>query len=105
MHPRSNGHVSNVGHVGDFFSDLWQSICNGLATIVECVVDCTTRVLTLTAQVEKNVMQGISVAMQGVEQAAQFISGVFQSIAADVDAVLNWLKAVFDFGATVRNCR
>ncbi|MFG2292308.1 hypothetical protein [Streptomyces sp. NPDC048603] len=82
--------------------DIWEGIKNGLVDIVDAVVDAATAIATFTVQIGDEIAKGINLAVAGIEQAAHFISGVFAWVEAEVDKVIDWLKALFDFGAIWR---
>jgi hypothetical protein len=96
-----------AGDVGDdlenWAGDIWQGIKNGVATITSFVVDTVNKVITLAIQLgtELNnyIVSQVTIAIDTVEKAAHAIEGVFQIIGAEVEDVIDWLKAVFDFSA------
>ena len=88
--------------IGSFFSDVWEGIKNGAIALKDFVVDAVNKVVTLTLQIANEIQHGIQLALKGLEQAAQFMAGVFQAVEADIDKVIDWLKALFDFGAIWR---
>lgn len=90
---------SDIGH---FFSDVWEGIKNGVIVLKDFVVDAVNKIAQLTLQIANEIQHGIKLALTGLEQAAQFMAGVFQAVEADIDKVIDWLKALFDFGAIWR---
>ncbi len=86
----------------DWTGDVWQGIQSGLLAISDFVVNTVGKVVNFTLQIGEDIVRGIQLAISGLEQAAQFIAGVFQAIEADVAAVIQWLQALFDFGAIWR---
>jgi hypothetical protein len=88
--------------IANFFGDIWEGIKNGVIQIVNAVIDVVNKVVNFVVQVGQDVVQGLQIALQGLEQAAHFIGGVFQAVEADIDSVIDWLKALFDFGAIWR---
>jgi hypothetical protein len=93
---------SILGDIDHFFGDVWEALKNGAATLVNFVVDAVTKAIQMTVQLGNTIQAVVNTAIQGVEQAAQAIAGVFQVVAADIGDVINWLEAVFDFGAIWR---
>jgi hypothetical protein len=92
--------------IGDFWDDLehwagdlWEGIKNGVTAITQIVVDAVNKVATLAVKIGSILAQGVSIAISGIEQAAHAIAGFFQVVAADVEKVIDWLKALFDFTA------
>jgi hypothetical protein len=96
---RLGSFFSKIGH---FFSDLWTGIKNGVVAIKNFVIDTANKVVTLTVQIANDIESGIQLALSGLEQAGHFIAGVFRVVEAGVEDVVDWLKAVFDFGAIFR---
>ena len=88
--------------VSHFFGDVWEGIKNGLIKISDFVVSVADKVANFTVQIGEEIAQGVKLAIQGIEQAAHFIAGVFQAVAAAVEKVIDWLKALFDFAAIWR---
>ncbi|MFI8437796.1 hypothetical protein ACIGJO_29425 [Streptomyces sp. NPDC079020] len=98
------------GKPGSFWSDIerwagdvWEGIKNGLIKIADTIVNVVDRIATLTVQIGEEIAAGISLAVAGLEQAAHFISGVFAWVEAEIDQVVKWLRALFDFGAIWRS--
>jgi len=99
----------NVGELGSFwddvahfFGDVWEGIKNGLIKISDFVVSVADKIANLTVQIGNEIAQGVKLALKGLEQAAHFIAGVFQAVAAAIEKVIDWLKALFDFAAIWR---
>jgi len=88
--------------ISHFFGDVWEGIKNGLIKIADFVVSVADKIANFTLQIGNEIAQGVKLALQGLEQAAHFIAGVFQAVAAAVDKVIDWLKALFDFAAIWR---
>ena len=82
--------------------DVWEGIRHGVLSITEVVVDVAKKVATLAVKIGDRIIQGVQLAIQGLEQAAHFISGVFKMIEADIELVIQWLMALFDFAAIWR---
>lgn len=89
--------------IDNFFSDVWQGIKTGAIAIQQFVVSTTDKIATFVLKVGNEIKTGISLALQGIEQAGHFIAGVFNVLEADLKSVLDWLKALFDFGAIWRS--
>ncbi|MEU6235958.1 hypothetical protein [Kitasatospora sp. NPDC047058] len=83
--------------------DVWEGIKNGLIKIADTIVDVVNKIATFTVQIGEEIAKGVSLAVAGLEQAAHFISGVFAWVEAEVEKVVDWLKALFDFGAIWRS--
>jgi len=82
--------------------DVWEGIKNGVVHITDAVVDIVQKVATFTVRIGDQIAQGVTLAVHGLEQAGHFITGVFAAVEADLDKVLDWLKALFDFAAIWR---
>jgi hypothetical protein len=95
--------MSAVGGFWDelkhFFGDIWEGIKNAVITIKDFFVSVGEKIAQFTLQIGEWFKQGVELIIQGVEQVAQFIAGVFHAIEAAVEKVIDWLKALFDFGA------
>ncbi|MEU9312122.1 hypothetical protein [Streptomyces sp. NPDC048256] len=83
--------------------DVWEGIKNGLIKIADVVVSAIDQVARFTLQIGEEIAAGITLAVAGLEQAAHFISGVFAWVEAEIDKVVKWLRALFDFGAIWRS--
>ena len=90
------------GDIVHFFGDIWQGIKSGLIKIKDALVDVGEKIAHFTVQIGDWIAQGVSLAIKGLEQAAHFIAGVFHAVAAAVEKVIDWLKALFDFAAIWR---
>lgn len=88
--------------IAHFFGDVWEGIKNGLIKIADFVVSVADKVANFAVQIGNEIAQGVKLALKGLEQAAHFIAGVFQAVAAEVEKVIDWLKALFDFAAIWR---
>ena len=88
--------------IGPLAGDLWESIKNGASKIVQVVVDASHRIATFALQVGGMILRGVQLAIQGFEQAAHFVAGIFQAVEVGIHKVIDWLKAVFDFKAIWR---
>lgn len=88
--------------LSDFFGDVWEGIKNGAIKIWHFAVDVADKVAHFVAQIGKEIARGVKLGLKGLEQAASFISGVFAALAAEIEKVIDWLKALFDFGAIWR---
>jgi hypothetical protein len=88
--------------VGAFFGDLWEAIKNGAIQVYDWAVDLGAKILSFTIRIGEDIEKGVELAIDGLEQAAAFIAGVFNAIAADVEEAIDWLKALFDFPAIWR---
>jgi len=90
---------SSIAH---FFGDIWEGIKNGVMKIVNFVVTVADKVANFVLQIGNAIEQAVKVVIKGIEEAGQFIAGVFQAVEAEIDKVVDWLKALFDFGAIWR---
>lgn len=88
--------------ITQFASDVWQGIKNGLIKIKDALVDVGQKIAHFTVQIGDWIAKGVKLAIKGIEQAAHFIAGVFEAVAAAIEKVIEWLKAMFDFGAIWR---
>jgi len=94
--------ASLLGDFEQWAGDVWQGIKNGVITIGDYVVDAANSVAQFFVTVGQDIAGWVSLAIVGLEQAASFVAGVFQALEADVDDVISWLQALFDFGAIWR---
>ncbi len=88
--------------IESWFGDLWEGIKNGVIQIVDALVTIADDVATFTLKIGDAIAQEVQIALQGIEHAAHFIAGVFQAVGAEIEKVVDWLKALFDFGAIWR---
>ena len=88
--------------LADFFSDVWHGIKKGLIAIKDFVVNAADKVANFVLQIGQDIETGVQLALQGLEEAGHFIAGVFQAVETAVEDVVDWLKALFDFGAIWR---
>ena len=88
--------------IAHFFGDIWEGIKNGIIAISNFVVDVARKIANFTLQIGAEIAKGIQLAITGLEQAAHFIAGVFAAVEAAIEKVIDWLKALFDFGAIWR---
>ena len=82
--------------------DFWAGIENGLIELGDIFVDAANAIAQFTVTIGQDIQSGVNLVIHGLEQAAHFIAGVFQSVAAKIEDVVDWLKALFDFGAIWR---
>jgi hypothetical protein len=85
-----------------FFGDIWEGIKNAVITIKDFFVSVGDKIAQLTVQIGEWFETGVELVIHGVEQVGHFIAGVFHAIEAAVGRVIDWLKALFDFGAIWR---
>ena len=101
--PRSGGELGSIWNdVKKYAGDVLEGIKNGLIEIGNALVDAATQIASFSAKIGDLIVDGVKLALKGLEQAAHFIAGVFASVEAALADVLNWLKAVFDFAAIWR---
>jgi hypothetical protein len=93
----------SVGSIWDdvtgWAGDVWEGIKNGAIEIQAITVSAADQLATFTAKIGNYIVRGVQIAIKNLEQAAHFIAGVFQSILADIELVIEWLMALFDFKA------
>lgn len=101
--------AANLSQVGDFwdelkhfFGDVFEGICNGVIAIAHFVVDVARAVVDFTLQIADWTAKAVGLPIDGIEKAAAFMNGVFNSVDATIDKVVDWLKALFDFAAIWR---
>ncbi|MFL6290179.1 MAG: hypothetical protein ACJ759_04720 [Thermoanaerobaculia bacterium] len=80
-----------------FFDDLFEGIRNGVAKIVEFVVDVAKKTIDLVLEIAKEIKTIAGLVFEGIEKVADFIAGVFHAVAAAIEKVVDWLKALFNF--------
>ncbi|BAE50198.1 hypothetical protein [Paramagnetospirillum magneticum] len=88
--------------IGDWAGDIWQGIKNGVIIITSAVVDLAKQIATLVVKIGDEISAAFDMAIHGIEEAAQFIGGVFQWIGAEIETAISWLEALLDFGAIWR---
>ena len=88
--------------ISHFFGDVWEGIENGIIAISKFVVDVGTKIANLTLQIGQQIAQGVNLALKGLEQAAHLHLRRFLAVAAAIEKVIDWLKALFDFAAIWR---
>jgi hypothetical protein len=88
--------------IGDFFGDVWEGIKNGAIEIEHFVVHVADKVVSFTLKIAGEIQHAVALALEGVEHAAHFMAGVFQWVGAELEKVVDWLKALFDFGSIWR---
>ena len=93
------------GDVDQWAGDVWEGIKNGVIEIQDFAVDVASKVATLTLKLGNMVAHSVRLTLHTLEQAAHFIAGVFQAIYADIQLVIEWLMALFDFAAIWRTMR
>jgi hypothetical protein len=85
-----------------FFGDVFEGIANGIIKIAHFIVDVARKVVDFTLQIAEWTAQALGLPIDGIEKAAKFMAGVFNSVDAFIDKVVEWLKAFFDFKAIWR---
>ena len=88
--------------LGDLASDVWQGINNGLLVIENALVDVVNGVVEMTVKICDEISQFVSIAIASIDDLAHAIGGILQAVEADIENVIDWLKALFDFGAIWR---
>jgi len=86
----------------DFFGDIFEGIENAVISIAHFVVDVARAVVNFTLTIAEWTAKALDLPIAGIEKAASFMNGVFNSVDADIDKVVDWLKALFDFKAIWR---
>lgn len=82
-----------------FAGDVWHGIKEGLHRVASVVVDFTNSVIQLVIEIGGQLVKLADWVIKGVEDAMQAITSVFNWIEAKVEAVIDWLKMLFDFKA------
>ncbi|MET1079670.1 MAG: hypothetical protein ABWY06_16800 [Pseudomonas sp.] len=83
----------------DFFGDIFEGIKNAVIKIIHFVVDVARGLVNLVLHLAEGVAELLGLPIDGIEKAANFMNGVFNSVDAGIDKVADWLKALFDFKA------
>ncbi|NGM83260.1 hypothetical protein G5B47_12625 [Paenibacillus sp. 7124] len=99
---QAEGLGSIWGDIGKWAGDVWEAVKNGVAKLSNFVVDAAKKIASVTLKIGDVIAHDVQLAIHGLEQAGHFIAGVFQAIAADIGKLIDWLKALFDFGAIWR---
>ena len=85
-----------------FFADIFEGIKNLVIKIVHFVVDVARKIVQFTLDFAGAVGKLLHLDISGIEKAASFMHGFFNSVDADIDKVVQWLEALFDFAAIWR---
>jgi hypothetical protein len=85
-----------------FFGDIWEGIKNAAIKIKDFIVDAATKIAKFTLELIDGIKHAVELLVKGIEEVAHFIAGVFHAIEAAIEKVIDWLKALFDFGAIWR---
>ncbi len=82
----------------DWASDVWEGIRQGVVKVAEAFVDVTRRVIAVAVWIGDKIVELGSMVIAAIEDAARAVESVFQFVQAKVSRVIDWLKALFDFG-------
>lgn len=82
-----------------FAGDVWDGIKQGIQTVECVVVDFEHQAIRIFLQIGDALVQLADWIVDTVEDALQAITAVFNWIGAEVDKVIDFLKALFDFQA------
>jgi hypothetical protein len=85
-----------------FFADIFEGIKNLVIKIVHFVVDVARKIVQFTLDFVGAIGKALHLDISGIEKAASFMHGFFNSVDAGIDEVVKWLEALFDFGAIWR---
>jgi hypothetical protein len=85
-----------------FFGDIFEGIKNLVIKIAHFVVDVARSIVQFTLDMAAFVGKTLHLDISGIEKAASFMHGFFNSVDAGIDQVVEWLEALFDFGAIWR---
>jgi hypothetical protein len=88
-----------------FFGDVFEGIANAVIKIAHFVVDVGRAIVNFTLEIAEWTANAVGLPIDGIEKAAKFMAGVFNSVDAFIDKVVDWLKALFDFRAIWRTKR
>jgi hypothetical protein len=86
----------------NFVGDVFEGIVNAVINIAHFVVHVAEAVVDFTLEFAEVSAQLLGLPIDGIEKAAKFMTGVFNSVDAFIDKVVDWLKALFDFKAIWR---
>lgn len=86
----------------NFFGDVFEGIANAVIKIAHFVVHAAEAVVDFTLEFAEVTAEVLGLPIDGIEKAAKFMTGVFNSVDAFIDKVVDWLKALFDFSAIWR---
>lgn len=85
-----------------FFADIFEGIKNAVIKIIKFAVRVVEAVVQFTLDIAEFVGKTLHLDISGIEKAASFMHGFFNSVEAGIDKVVAWLEALFDFGAIWR---
>src|SRR6476469_305755 len=86
--------------LGDFADEIWHAIKSGAITVVTVTVDAVNRLATLTVELAQDAQVQLKILALDVAGAVPaLIHGIFNSIGAAADRVLEWLKDLLHWPA------
>ena len=105
----AHSEVAGLAQVGGFwddvkafFADIFEGIKNFVIKIAHFVVKVIDKIVEFTLDMAEFVGKVLHLDISGIEKAASFMHGFFNSVDAGIDKVVEWLEALFDFGAIWR---
>jgi hypothetical protein len=91
-----------VGSIWDdlkrFAGDVWHAIKTTAMKLETLVVDATNKAVSLTLSIAGQIAQLTDVAIKSVEDAVRVVHTIFAAIGAEVERVIEWLRALFNWG-------
>lgn len=85
--------------VWDWAGDIWEGIEQAVITVSHIAIHLKDKVVKLIIKIGETLYKLAAFSVKTVEDALHGIESIFNWIGAEVDKVIDWLKAIFDFGA------
>ncbi|HKR64385.1 MAG TPA: hypothetical protein VJZ00_11690 [Thermoanaerobaculia bacterium] len=85
------------GDIEQWAGDVYHAVENGFLLIEQAAISVADSIATFTTKLANGIEQAVSVVITSLEQAASIIAGVFRAIEAEIEAIIDWLKGLFDF--------
>jgi hypothetical protein len=92
------------GDVASYAEDFWHGIRRAAIAVTSFVVHTADAVMDLVVTVGNEIHNVTGAFVSGLESAVSAIQGVFAWIGAEVDALIAWLKMLFDWQDILNTC-
>lgn len=79
----------------DFASDIWEGIKNGVVEVFDTVI---TTVAKVFVYIGGKIIELVDFIIDTVEKAVHAVESVIRLVVEAIEKVINWLKALFNFG-------
>jgi hypothetical protein len=83
--------------IDEFASDVWQGIESGAIQVLKCAAHVAESTIDLVVQIGDEIHTLTQLVVVDIEKAAAVVQGVLAQIGAFVEAVIAWLKMLFDW--------